>query len=310
MTSLLSALDPDFAESLTSDTRKKFLQEGIPELVIDEIIMATIRVNYGQNLKAHKMVGSVSVAGAGGDLWAIHGGNNQVPQNLLKVSKARFVNKLVTAVTKLENDKFLLNVKERSDIPIKDEKYIYDVIIIAAPQTSDMKNKLTLRNLTEPVSFPGRYHRTVCTLIKGNLRGNFFGDKNSVIDEIFTTNDKVIFNSIGRISPVDYTPETHNESNVWKIFSQRPLTDLELLTLFSDVKDKYVKDWLAYPHYDTNPRLDSFVLDKNLYYVNAIEWAASAMEMSVIGARNVALLTVKNWKGERREVNKVVKDEL
>uniref|UniRef100_A0A8D8PXZ0 Prenylcysteine lyase domain-containing protein n=1 Tax=Cacopsylla melanoneura TaxID=428564 RepID=A0A8D8PXZ0_9HEMI len=37
----------------------------------------------------------------------------------------------------------------------------------------------------------------------------------------------------------------------------------------------------------------SFILHKHLYYVNVIEVAASAMEMSLIGAKNVALLVYK-----------------
>uniref|UniRef100_A0A8D8Z933 Prenylcysteine lyase domain-containing protein n=1 Tax=Cacopsylla melanoneura TaxID=428564 RepID=A0A8D8Z933_9HEMI len=38
----------------------------------------------------------------------------------------------------------------------------------------------------------------------------------------------------------------------------------------------------------------SFLLHKHLYYVNVIELAASAMEMSLIGAKNVALLVYKD----------------
>jgi prenylcysteine oxidase/farnesylcysteine lyase len=37
------------------------------------------------------------------------------------------------------------------------------------------------------------------------------------------------------------------------------------------------------------------VLHDNLYYLSAIEWAASAMEMSAISAKNVANLIAKKW---------------
>lgn len=33
-----------------------------------------------------------------------------------------------------------------------------------------------------------------------------------------------------------------------------------------------------------------------MYHVNAIEWAASAMEMSAIGGRNVAILAFNDYK--------------
>lgn len=56
------------------------------------------------------------------------------------------------------------------------------------------------------------------------------------------------------------------------------------------------KVWKAYPQYSTENRFDKFKLYKGLYYVNAIEWAASAMEMSAVGGRNVAILAYKDFK--------------
>lgn len=47
--------------------------------------------------------------------------------------------------------------------------------------------------------------------------------------------------------------------------------------------------WKAYPKYNTRERFDNFKLHDNLYHVNAIEWAASAMEMSAIGGKNIAI---------------------
>lgn len=55
------------------------------------------------------------------------------------------------------------------------------------------------------------------------------------------------------------------------------------------------KIWKAYPRYKTEVRADTFKLHDALYHVNAIEWAASAMEMSAIGGRNVANLAYKDF---------------
>lgn len=41
--------------------------------------------------------------------------------------------------------------------------------------------------------------------------------------------------------------------------------------------------------------LGDFELDQNLYFINNIEWAASAMEMSAVGAKNVANLAYNSW---------------
>ena len=77
---------------------------------------------------------------------------------------------------------------------------------------------------------------------------------------------------------------------VWKIFSQRALTKEELDDMFAHREETKVIDWLAYPKYSTHMQhhLGNFTLYDGLYHLNAIEWAASAMEMSVIAAKNAA----------------------
>jgi hypothetical protein len=51
-----------------------------------------------------------------------------------------------------------------------------------------------------------------------------------------------------------------------------------------------------------------FVLAENLYYLSAIEWAASAMEMSAISGKNIANKIVESYAG--RKIPAHVKDEL
>jgi hypothetical protein len=50
------------------------------------------------------------------------------------------------------------------------------------------------------------------------------------------------------------------------------------------------KAWMAYPQFSPPEQYSPFVLAPGLYYNNAIENFASAMEMSAIAARNSALL--------------------
>lgn len=98
---------------------------------------------------------------------------------------------------------------------------------------------------------------------------------------------------------MDYSSDSKDPlPHVWKIFSQTPLTDDDLKSMFINYKDVKVADWLAYPHYNCqqNVKKESFVLAKNLFHINAIEWAASAMEMSVVGAKNVANLALSQWR--------------
>lgn len=48
------------------------------------------------------------------------------------------------------------------------------------------------------------------------------------------------------------------------------------------------------------------MLHDRLYFINAVEAAASAMEMSVIGARNVAILAFNQWFGHFDKIDELV----
>ena len=77
---------------------------------------------------------------------------------------------------------------------------------------------------------------------------------------------------------------------VFKLFSKREFTETELAVMFSNITFTHSVPWLAYPSYTLDDDFSLFELMPGLYYQNRIEWAASAMEMSVIAARNVANL--------------------
>ena len=137
--------------------------------------------------------------------------------------------------------------------------------------------------------------RTVATIVEGEIDPAFIGlTENELTTENFILDPESNINSFSLLSPVDYENGDHLPS-VWKVFSQNPLENSELDKLFKTRKEMRVCDWLAYPHYDTNQTFyTDFKLDDNLYHINAIEWAASAMEMSVIGAKNVANMIAKD----------------
>lgn len=234
--------------------------------------------------------GSVSLAGAESDLWSVLGGNKKIPQALLNASGANFHNVEVGAVLLNMDGRFSLHLKE-SDIDLP----AYDAVIVATPLTQDVAS-LRFENFSRQFHFPGRFHQTVCTMVQGeiNYKTFKFTDKSSVIDEIFTTNRKVFFNSIARNYPVDVDDGVSVAPPVWKVFSNELLSSKELETLFSTVNETHVINWKAYPEYDGTVTTGNFTLHPGLYYINAIEFAASAMEMGVIGARNVAMLTASH----------------
>lgn len=75
---LLKAMNPEFPKLLHISIKDHLLDMGYSEKVIDELVRATLLVNYGQNTDVHSFVGCVSLLGAGAGLWAVKGGNKMV----------------------------------------------------------------------------------------------------------------------------------------------------------------------------------------------------------------------------------------
>ncbi|XP_078669299.1 prenylcysteine oxidase 1-like [Branchiostoma floridae x Branchiostoma belcheri] len=284
-------------------------EEGFSPRFINELAMAAMRTNYGQTVDIPYFVGSVSLAGAQPGLWAVDGGNKRVPEELVKTAKVNLIPGEVSKVslkTSGDRPKFQLQyqLKDPNDNQILTEQKDYDLVIVATP-LNEGKSNITFADFSTPLpEIKGRFHRTVATFVQGKLNAEYLGisDPKAAPTSILTVNADILFNSIGKHTPITtpkaYTPVGPDSENaVWKVFSQRPLTDSEIGQLFTVVKHTQVVDWLAYPHYTSPGHLGTFVLHEGLYYVNGIEWAASAMEMSAIGGRNVALLSYNWWYG-------------
>lgn len=54
---LLNAMSPQFVDDMHVSTKDGFKDDGFSEKVIDELISATLTVNYGQSASVHKFVG-------------------------------------------------------------------------------------------------------------------------------------------------------------------------------------------------------------------------------------------------------------
>lgn len=270
-------MDPSFVNYLNVTVYDGFVNdEGISGLLVNELVQASARCNYGQTINIHEFVGSVSMAGMDGALWSVKGGNRRVPERLLEESKAKLIGEFVLSVVN-NHTKYTLSTTTASET--------YDYVVIATPLSQNQRVPLEFSNFPAPITGLGEYHRTVSTLVVGELnKSKFpeFADDSSAI--IINTNDEDFFNSIGNLQG----------RNVWKVFSKQPLTDNEIEKLFESHTDIKVIDWLAYPRYVLPYEPRAFTLAPRLYHVNAIEWAASAMEMSCIGAKNVALLIGQN----------------
>lgn len=230
------------------------------------------------------------MAGMDGSLWSVKGGNKRVAEKLLQMSKAQIINQYVTQIIK-NNESYTLLTDTR-------KKSTYDYVVFAAPLAENQKIPITFSNMPFAMNKVGKYHQTVSTLIEGELKKTKFSPLSDNLSpiSIISNNEKEFFNSISNIEGVNETASL----NVWKIFSQQPLSNYQINELFVNITNVKVVTWLAYPHYQVPTESQSFHIADRLYHINAIEWVASAMEMSCIGAKNVALLIKKHFYNEEQ----------
>ena len=308
---MVKAMGGDSFYHLTQVTAEDhFKQElGWGDKIVNELLEGACRTNYGQDVSnITAMVCVVSMAGSEeNSLYAIVGGNYQLPVKLLKSSAAEIHNIHVTKVVKVvtkesTHPSFVIHYTEDEAVG---QSEMWDAVVIACPlETSDIKFEGFDTDKWAPIR-KQKFHRTVANFVHGKLNPRFFGVEkhdNTFPQEILTTKMQqpaVEFKSIGLQSPVNLTKQQRDDyakaarkdvAQTYKIFTGEPLTDQQLNLIFSEYTDHTAVDWMAYPEYVTPESFSSFVLDNGLFYVNCIEHFASAMEMSCIGGKNVSLL--------------------
>ncbi|KAF5917947.1 hypothetical protein HPG69_019753 [Diceros bicornis minor] len=303
---LLHSLGGDDFLGLLNQTLLETLQKaGFSEKFLNEMIAPIMRVNYGQSMSINGFVGAVSMSGADSGLWAVEGGNKLVCSRLLQASKSSLIRGSVMYIeektrakqtgnpTKMYEVVYQTGSETRSDF--------YDIVLVATPLNRKMSN-ITFLNFDPPIEeFHQYYQHIVTTLIKGQLNSTIFSsrdlDKFDLGMILTTDNSDLFINSIGIVSSVsENNPQPSTDGTyVWKIFSQEILTKEQILKLFLSYDYAVKQPWLAYPHYKPPEKCPSIILHDRLYYLNGMEFAASAMEMSAIAAHNAALLAYHRW---------------
>ncbi|XP_046898990.1 prenylcysteine oxidase-like [Hypomesus transpacificus] len=304
---------------------ESLLELGVSQRFIDEVIAPITRVNYRQNNSIPAFVGAVSLAGAQSNLWAVEGGNKLVCSGLLKLAKANLVQaqvKTISPQTNGESVQYQLTYSSGSG----KEAGLYDIVVVATPLQDSVDSGVSFQGFDPPLPIsPGSYHHTVATVVHGYLNCSYFGFPDPRLfpfTSVLTTDTPgLFFNSAGSICPVNisagFRRKQPQEAGVYKVFSPRPLERAELKTLFRSYYSVQETDWQAYPRYGNaeGQSLPAVELGANLYYLNGIEWAGSAMEMSSVAAKNIALLAFHRWNRspemvDQKELMHKIKTEL
>uniref|UniRef100_A0A0E0KXA5 Prenylcysteine lyase domain-containing protein n=1 Tax=Oryza punctata TaxID=4537 RepID=A0A0E0KXA5_ORYPU len=256
----------------------ELLDAGLNSQTISELVTVITRINYGQSASISGLAGAVSLAGSESGLWAVKGGNWQLAAGLLKAANATL--HLQEGIDSIEyaGDNYILKSN-------KGHEYSCVATVVATP--------LDEVNITfsPPISIPARKtQHTHATFVRGILNPKFFGLSSvSDIPELIGTMEvpEIPFSSISILKKYS------EQDMTYKVFSRVKLNDSLLDQIFSRRKETIRINWPAYPHYEAPEVFAPIILDdKQLYYVNTFESAASAMETGAVAAENVARLLI------------------
>ncbi|KAL9459637.1 hypothetical protein AB3S75_002942 [Citrus x aurantiifolia] len=260
---------------------EELIDARLSPLLMQELVTIITRINYGQSLSISGLAGAVSLAGSGGGLWAVEGGNWQMAAGLINRSDvALHLHEEIESISYL-GEYYELN-------STKGNSYTCQITVVATPL-----DELNL-HFSPPISIPERkLQHTHATFVRGALNPAYFGlDGVSKIPELVATieDPDLPFTCISVL-------KQHDENDfTYKIFSRKPMTDTLLDDIFSVRKETIRINWGAYPHYKAPEVFAPFILDgRHLYYVNAFENAASTMETSAVAAENVARLILSRF---------------
>lgn len=294
----------DMSRMMKVSTREYMLDEKHwNEVLVNELVTAALRVNYGQGLSVNAFTACTALAGMDDSkLYSVVGGNYRIAEHALNESNATLIMDDVVSVMKNHDSSVKYTITMR-DGKVKDG---YDVVIVANPLNLSSIKYENFSNVVYTAAATTPYQRTVATFCNGEINTEVFGDSSleNFPQVILTTEMKsppFKFSSVAVEIPSEVeqneakkyaVPLQEEPKRVWKVFSPQSLTLDQCQCLFSklDVDAIVEYDWMAYPQYHPPDHAPSFILDDGVFYINAIEMASSAMEMSAIGAKNAALL--------------------
>lgn len=312
-------------------TGLQFLEEnGISGAFAQELIQASTRVNYGQNLGLiHGLETMVCMAAEGA--MSIEGGNWRIFQGMVKKSKADL--RLQTSVSSISRDdegEWTVTSQSDGGKPVSE---VYDEVILAGPlQFANLAITPKLEKTPDVVPYVSQY----VTLFTSPLRLDpiFFGLKEGqlVPTAVLTTLNEseradpsvtqgrgkqavgaAGFFSVSTLQTInrlirngDDEPPTFSREYLYKIFSPERFSAEKVNQLLGVPKDQkdavtwvYRHMWKAYPYEYPRVTFEDIKLEEGLWYTAGIESFISTMETSSLMGMNVARLVVDKWEAEK-----------
>lgn len=321
---------------VTNRTGAQFLKDrGVGELFAREIIQASTRVNYAQNLGSiHGVEAMVCLAAEGA--MAIRGGNWRIFESMIDHSaKSVHLSTEVTDITRHDDGTFTLKTKDALDTtstgPTNTESF--DTIILAAPyQFASLNISPKPNHIPERIPYVN-LHVTLFTSPHILSPGAFKLKDTEIVPSVIITTllegedpgtkpigyaGKAGFFSISTLRRVT-NPSTGRKEYLYKIFSPQEIDGAFLAKILGvehkeregeDPSSKvvswiYRKLWQSYPYEFPREKFEEVRLDENLWYTSGIESFISTMETSSLMGANVARLVVDEWLVKDGDANRV-----
>ncbi|XP_033622578.1 prenylcysteine oxidase-like isoform X2 [Fukomys damarensis] len=273
---LYSLGETAFVNMTQRSVAESLLQVGVTQRFIDDVVSAVLRASYGQS----------------------------------------------AAMPAFAEGKPLYQVEYESEVGSGSD--FYDIVVIATPLHLDnSSSNFTFEGFTPPIDgVLGSFQPAVVSLVHGYLNSSHFGfpdPKLFPFANILTTDFPSFFCTLDNICPVNisasFQRKQPQEAAVWRVQSPRPLLRTQLKTLFRSYYSVQMAEWQAHPLYGSHTTLPKFALHDQLFYLNALEWAASSVEVMAVAAKNVALLAYNRWyqdldKIDQKDLMHKVKTEL
>ncbi|KAK6443009.1 hypothetical protein LTR95_000722 [Oleoguttula sp. CCFEE 5521] len=307
--------------AVTSATGEQFLRESnIGHLFAREIIQASTRVNYAQNLDhIHALETMVCMAVEGA--MAVEGGNWQIFDRMVEESNATLL--LNTPVKSLDHDAssgiYTLHTGSNSTSN-------FSTLILAHPfQYSSLSSLPSTLHTPSKIDYV-TLHVTLFTS-PHLLSPRFFGlapDKPAPHAVLTTLPEgehapdrKTVgtpgFYSVSLLRQVT-NPATGAQEFAYKIFAPSPSTSLFIARLLGiqlsssgelkadDVTWLYRKEWQSYPYEVPRRQFEQINLGEGAWYTAGIEGFVSTMETSALMGKNVGRLVVDQWISEEKRM--------
>ncbi|KXS99992.1 hypothetical protein AC579_3028 [Pseudocercospora musae] len=304
--------------AVTAATGEQFMREnGITGSFGKDVVQASTRVNYAQNLKyIHGLEAMVCMATEGA--MAVEGGNWRIFEKMVQTSGAALhLETGVKEIQRTEKGGYTLSLRSGEDNVATEQDF--DVVVLAGPYQ--------YTNITLPLSADAPdtipYVSLHVTLFTSPhlLSPTFFNlapDK-SPPQVILTTladsetpgkGNKTVgspgFLSISLLRPI-IDPNTGTEEYLYKIFSADPVSAPWLAKLLGvdhlpdnqgdeiskrDVTWMYRKVWSSYPYEYPRVTFEELKLDDGIWYTGGMDSFISTMETNALMGKNVARLVV------------------